>query len=112
VCPRGSGPNEDRQANAEDLAKLGRCKATPIQSKRNRAQGAAADSYRINPDPICGGPAVADRKAARHVSETATAAAESRLGVVTKKRRRSKHERAMMKIKNKIDQTGLRRSEG
>jgi hypothetical protein len=64
VCPRGSGPNEDRQANAEDLAKLGRCKATPIQSKRNRAQGAAADSYRINPDPICGGPAVADRKAA------------------------------------------------
>jgi hypothetical protein len=23
-----------------------------------------ADSYRIDPDPICGGPAVADRKAA------------------------------------------------
>jgi hypothetical protein len=30
--------------------------------------------------------------------------AESRLGVVTKKRRRSKHERAMMKIEDKIDQ--------
>jgi hypothetical protein len=32
------------------------------------------------------------------------AAAESRLGMVTKKRRRSKHERATMKIKDKIDQ--------
>jgi hypothetical protein len=39
----------------------------------------------------------------RRVSETA--AAESRLGVVTKKRRRSKHERATMKIEDKIDQT-------
>jgi hypothetical protein len=29
---------------------------------------------------------------------------ESRLGVVIKKRRRSKHERAMMNIKDKIDQ--------
>jgi hypothetical protein len=36
--------------------------------------------------------------------ETAAAAVESRLGVVTKKRRRSKHERVMMKIKDKIDQ--------
>jgi hypothetical protein len=32
------------------------------------------------------------------------AAAESRLGVVMKKRRRSKHERATMKIEDKIDQ--------
>jgi hypothetical protein len=95
VCPRGSGPNEDRRADAEDLAEPGRCKATPIRSKQNRAQGAAADSYRIDPDPICDGPAVADRNAA----------AESRLGVVTKKRRRSKHERATMKIEDKIDQT-------
>jgi hypothetical protein len=31
-------------------------------------------------------------------------AAESRLGVVTKKRHRSKHERATMKIEDKIDQ--------
>jgi hypothetical protein len=62
TCPRGSGPNENRRADAEDLAEPGRCKATPIRSKRNRAQGAAADSYRIDPDPICGGPAVADWK--------------------------------------------------
>jgi hypothetical protein len=32
-------------------------------------------------------------------------AAESHLGVVTKKRRRSKHERATMKIEGKINQT-------
>jgi hypothetical protein len=37
ACPRGSGPNENRQADAEDLAEPGRCKATPIRSKRNRA---------------------------------------------------------------------------
>jgi hypothetical protein len=38
------------------------------------------------------------------------AAAESRLGVVMKKRRRSKHERATMKIEDKIDQNrGYRR---
>jgi hypothetical protein len=44
------------------------------------------------------------------VSETtAAAAAESRLGVVTKKRCRSKHERAMMKIEDKIDQNRDRR---
>jgi hypothetical protein len=31
----------------------------------------AADSYRINPDPICGGPAVADRKAtAAHLRDS------------------------------------------
>jgi hypothetical protein len=64
ACPRGSGPNEDRRADAEDLAEPGRCKAKPIRSKRNRAQGAAADSYRINPDPICGGPIVVNQKAA------------------------------------------------
>jgi hypothetical protein len=64
ACPCGSGPNEDHRADAEDLAKPGRCKATPIRSKRNRAQGAAADSYRIDPDPICGGPAIADWKVA------------------------------------------------
>jgi hypothetical protein len=39
----------------------------------------------------------------RRVSETA-AAAKSRLGVVTKKRRRSKNERATIKIEDKIDQ--------
>jgi hypothetical protein len=50
TCPRGSGPNENHRADAEDLAELGRCKATPIQSKWNRAQGAAVDSYRIDPD--------------------------------------------------------------
>jgi hypothetical protein len=64
VCPRGSGPNENRRADAEDLAEPGQCKATPIRLKRNKAQGAAADSYRIDPDPICGGPVVADQKAA------------------------------------------------
>jgi hypothetical protein len=64
ACPRGSGPNENHQADAEDLAEPGRCKATPIQSKRNRTQGAAADNYRIDTDPICGRPTVADRKAA------------------------------------------------
>jgi hypothetical protein len=64
VCPRGSEPNEDRRADAKDLVELARCKARPIRSKRNRAHGAAADSYRINPNPICDGPAVADRKAA------------------------------------------------
>jgi hypothetical protein len=37
ACPRGSGPNENRQSDAEDLAEPGRCKATPIRSKRNRA---------------------------------------------------------------------------
>jgi hypothetical protein len=37
--------------------------------------------------------------------ETATAATESCLGVVMKKTRQSKHERAMVKIKDKIDQT-------
>jgi hypothetical protein len=63
VCPRGSGPNEDRQADAEDLAKPSRCKTTPIRSKRNIAQGAAANNYRIDPDLICGGPTVADQKA-------------------------------------------------
>jgi hypothetical protein len=57
ACPRGSGPNENRRADAEDLAEPGRCKATPIRSKQNRAQ-------RIDSDPICVGPAVADRKAA------------------------------------------------
>jgi hypothetical protein len=45
TCPHGSGLNENCRANAEDLAKPGRCKATLIQLKRNRAQGAAADSY-------------------------------------------------------------------
>jgi hypothetical protein len=55
----------------------------------------AANNYRIDPDPICGGPAVADQK---------VAAAESRLGMVTKKRRQSKHERATMKIEDKINQ--------
>jgi hypothetical protein len=39
-----------------------------------------------------------------HVSATAAAVAESHLGVVMKKRRRSKHERATMKIEDKIDQ--------
>jgi hypothetical protein len=64
ACPRGSGPNEDRRADAEDLTEPGQCKPTPIRSKWNRVQGAAADSYRIDPDPICGGSAVADQKAA------------------------------------------------
>jgi hypothetical protein len=64
ACPRGFGPNENRRADAEDLTESGRCKATPIQSKRNRAQGVAADSYRIDPDLICDGPAVAGQKAA------------------------------------------------
>jgi hypothetical protein len=64
TCPRSSGPEEKRRANAEDLAEPGRCKATPIRSKRNRAQGAVSDSYRIDPDPIYGRPAVADRKTA------------------------------------------------
>jgi hypothetical protein len=64
ACSHGSGSNENRRADAEDLAEPGRCKTTPIRSKRNKAQGVAADSYRINPDLICGGPAVADRKAA------------------------------------------------
>jgi hypothetical protein len=63
ACPRGSRLNENRRADAEDLAEPGRCKATPIRSKWNRAQGAAADSYQIDPDPIYGGPAVAYRKA-------------------------------------------------
>jgi hypothetical protein len=62
ACHRGSGANEDRRADTEDLAESGPCKATPIRSKRNIAQGAAADSYQIDLDPICGGPAVADRK--------------------------------------------------
>jgi hypothetical protein len=39
VCPRGSGPNENRRADAEDLAEPGWCKATLIPSKRNREQG-------------------------------------------------------------------------
>jgi hypothetical protein len=64
ACPRGSGLNENRRADAEDLAESGRCKATPLRSKRNRAQGTTADSYRIDPDPIYDGPAVADQKAA------------------------------------------------
>jgi hypothetical protein len=64
ACPRGSGPNEDRRADAEDLAEPARCKATPIRSKRNIAQGAVADIYRIDPDPICGGLAVANQKVA------------------------------------------------
>jgi hypothetical protein len=64
TCPRGSGSNEHHRADAEDLAEPGRCKATPIRSNQNRAQGAAADSYQIDPDLICGGPAVADQKAA------------------------------------------------
>jgi hypothetical protein len=51
TCPRGSGSNENRRDDAEDLAESGQCKATPIRSKRNRAQGAAADIYRIGPDP-------------------------------------------------------------
>jgi hypothetical protein len=62
-CLRNSGLNKDRRADAENLVERDWCKTTPIRSKRNRAQGAAADSYRINPDPICGEPAVADRKA-------------------------------------------------
>jgi hypothetical protein len=36
ACPRGSGSNENRRADAEDLAEPSRCKATPIRSKRNR----------------------------------------------------------------------------
>jgi hypothetical protein len=32
ACPHGSGPNENRRADAEDLADPGRCKATPIRS--------------------------------------------------------------------------------
>jgi hypothetical protein len=68
ACLRGFGLNENHRADAEDLAEPGRCKATPIRSKRNRAQGAAADSYRIDPDPICGGLAVADRKAAARLA--------------------------------------------
>jgi hypothetical protein len=59
-----SGLNENRRADTEDLAKPGQCKAIPIRSNRNRAQGAAVDSYQIDPNPICGGPAVADRKTA------------------------------------------------
>jgi hypothetical protein len=39
VCPCGSRPNENHRADAEDLAEPDRCKATPIQSKRNKAQG-------------------------------------------------------------------------
>jgi hypothetical protein len=50
-----------------------------------------------------GGTSRNQRSRRRCISETA-AAAESRLGVVMKKRRRSKHERATMKIKDKIDQ--------
>jgi hypothetical protein len=30
ACPHGSGPNENHRADVEDLAKPGRCKATPI----------------------------------------------------------------------------------
>jgi hypothetical protein len=51
ACPRNSGPNENRQVDAENLAESGRCKATPIRSKRSRAQRVAADSYQIDPDP-------------------------------------------------------------
>jgi hypothetical protein len=51
ACPRNSGPNENRQVDAENLAEPDRCKATPIRSKRNRAQRVAADNYQINPDP-------------------------------------------------------------
>jgi hypothetical protein len=39
ACPRSSGPNENHRADAEELAEPGRCKATPIRSKRNRARG-------------------------------------------------------------------------
>jgi hypothetical protein len=42
---------------------------------------------------------------AARVSEIATTAAESHLGVVMKKRCRSKQERATMKIEDKINQT-------
>jgi hypothetical protein len=51
ACRRGSRPNENRRADVEDLFEPGRCKATPIRSKRDRTQGVAADSYRIDPDP-------------------------------------------------------------
>jgi hypothetical protein len=78
ACPRVSEPNEDHRTDAEDLAELGQCKATPIRSKQ-----------------------IGRRR--RRVSETAMA--ESCLGVVTKKRRRSKHERVTIKIEDKIDQT-------
>jgi hypothetical protein len=64
MCPHGSRPNENRRADAEDLAEPDRCKTTSIRSKQNRAQGVVADSYRIDPDPICGGLAIADRKTA------------------------------------------------
>jgi hypothetical protein len=40
----------------------------------------------------------------RRVSAIAAAATESRLGMVMKKRCQSKHERATMKIEDKIDQ--------
>jgi hypothetical protein len=48
-------------------------------------------------------PAIADQKVA--AARLATRGTESHLGVVTKKRRRPKHERATMKIEDKIDQT-------
>jgi hypothetical protein len=50
ACPRGSRPDEICRGDAEDLAEPGQCKATQIRSKQNRAQGAAVDSYRIDPD--------------------------------------------------------------
>jgi hypothetical protein len=49
--PTAPGQMKTVEPIAEDLAEPGRCKATPIRSKRNRAQGAVADSYRIDPDP-------------------------------------------------------------
>jgi hypothetical protein len=33
-------------------------------------KGAAVDNYRIDPDPICGGPAVADQKAAARLRDS------------------------------------------
>jgi hypothetical protein len=83
-APRVSEPNENRQADAEDLAEPGRCKAPSIRSKRNISQGAAAVSYRIDPDPICSGSAVAGRKAA--AARLATRGAGS--GAYQRQRRR------------------------
>jgi hypothetical protein len=43
------------------------------------------------------------RSRLRCISETAAATTKSHLGMVMKKRRRSKHERMTMKIEDKID---------
>jgi hypothetical protein len=37
ACPRSSRPNEKRRADVENLAEPGRCKTTPIQSKRKQS---------------------------------------------------------------------------